>query len=1178
MRKYIFIAILLSTMSLMAQNMIDSIKSYTANLNYQAEMPKLIPPSPETASLLRYLEYSLDHTSGAMTLSIPIYKIKYGTLSLLVTINYEGSGRRITDVTGPIGMGWSLNTGGIISRTIKGKPDNRAQVDQVKIEKLLDSKTKNNYYEYIDLTHELYYENIYDSEYDIFNYNISGFSGSFIIKDGTPVKLDNNPVLITVNSSYNEFTVTDDKGVRYFFIGSEWSDAGMWGNQITGWHLSSITSADGIYTIRFRYNTQMAKIKPKLPSESLVVRDRVSNGIGIFPYSYVDQIKTSPTSYNYETKRLEEISFGENSLFFNIDKDNIVNLITLKNGNKRIKQLELTHSYLDAVSSQSNYKLDKLIWKGSDDKVIEQYKFDYITSSSFSTYDADYWGFRNGTFRSGGIFPNMQIKYQQDCNSGNASLSIGGANRSPSPQEAEKGILRRITYPTGGYSEFYYEGNTYINNNIEKGGGGIRLKEVKTFDQNGNSILKNYKYGPGSLKLYPEYLVDNMTEFYMLYFNNTVESGDDRYTYGYRQKIYSSEFGSELSYFAQLPIFYSVVTEYVNNHLINEKYATKYTYNNRNIGTVTSNWLNPSSEDRDAKCRFLSAINCSFENSYSRRYGSYYDYFWKKNDLIKKEEMKNDGTGKGYITLKSTYFHYNETILDTFVCAILSENIKFPTYQDHMTENLKYVLSLIFYDNPRFPVFTPQSYLIIKGIRELTSVEETIYTDVGNVVSKTEYIYNKQSLPSEIKTKTSDGKTIVESIKYPADLSVADVYKNMVSKNMLNFPIKKIRSVDSKFTESITIDYKLFKSFFYLPGSVSLNTTGNSPDDMRITYHDYDKYGNPIYITKDDADKIVYLWSYSGQYLVAEIKGSTYEEVKNALGKNPEDLSTTTSPDITLINGLRTKLPNAIVTTYTYKPLVGILTATDPRGATTYYEYDSYGRLSLTKDPKEKAIRKNEYNYARELYPPISLFINGDASANIKRPFRIMSYARGGSGNYLYEWTIKNSSGNILWTEKNSKNASISYIQNVKTDYLYISCSVTDAITGESKTADYKLRVLYSPIEFSNVRKMSDGSVCAQIKSDMSFPVKFRITMKSDAISDSFYAVYRIGGYYNQFYAPIDEYVTVTLNQGIADISIDFRRDTHPGMTTKRTAILEIYSVDGDANKGTYTTISATNY
>jgi YD repeat-containing protein len=66
------------------------------------------------------------------------------------------------------------------------------------------------------------------------------------------------------------------------------------------------------------------------------------------------------------------------------------------------------------------------------------------------------------------------------------------------------------------------------------------------------------------------------------------------------------------------------------------------------------------------------------------------------------------------------------------------------------------------------------------------------------------------------------------------------------------------------------------------------------------------------------------------------------------------------------LNALRTKLPNAQITTCTYKPLVGLQSATDPRGVTTYYEYDSSGRLKeiyYYENGVKKVIENNDYHF-----------------------------------------------------------------------------------------------------------------------------------------------------------------------------------------------------------------------
>ncbi len=53
----------------------------------------------------------------------------------------------------------------------------------------------------------------------------------------------------------------------------------------------------------------------------------------------------------------------------------------------------------------------------------------------------------------------------------------------------------------------------------------------------------------------------------------------------------------------------------------------------------------------------------------------------------------------------------------------------------------------------------------------------------------------------------------------------------------------------------------------------------------------------------------------------------------------------------------------AVITTYTYNPLIGMTSETDPNGKTTYYEYDDFGRLKCIKDHKGNVLKQMDYHY-----------------------------------------------------------------------------------------------------------------------------------------------------------------------------------------------------------------------
>ncbi len=134
----------------------------------------------------------------------------------------------------------------------------------------------------------------------------------------------------------------------------------------------------------------------------------------------------------------------------------------------------------------------------------------------------------------------------------------------------------------------------------------------------------------------------------------------------------------------------------------------------------------------------------------------------------------------------------------------------------------------------------------------------------------------------------------------------------------------------------------------------------------------YDSNNNPRELMFKNNLIVTYLWSYNNQYPIAEIKNATYSEVVGALsGITPEQLGSASEPDMAKVEALRHHpgLLKAQVTTYTYKPLVGILTATDPRGVTTHYEYDTLNRLMQTyiiENGEKKILQKYDYHYANQ--------------------------------------------------------------------------------------------------------------------------------------------------------------------------------------------------------------------
>lgn len=133
----------------------------------KAAAPTAYSASVEAGSMP---QTSVSLYTGTPDISIPIHTMTLGNYSLPLTLCYRSSGIKVAQEATNVGLGWSLLTGGVITRTIK-------DMDDLKYPLVHPDSVQGKLASYEENT-----PRDYDCEYDEFMYNMNGYSGRFFIK------------------------------------------------------------------------------------------------------------------------------------------------------------------------------------------------------------------------------------------------------------------------------------------------------------------------------------------------------------------------------------------------------------------------------------------------------------------------------------------------------------------------------------------------------------------------------------------------------------------------------------------------------------------------------------------------------------------------------------------------------------------------------------------------------------------------------------------------------------------------------------------------------------------------------------------------------------------------------------------------------------------------------------
>ena len=289
-----------------------------------------------------------------------------------------------------------------------------------------------------------------------------------------------------------------------------------------------------------------------------------------------------------------------------------------------------------------------------------------------------------------------------------------------------------------------------------------------------------------------------------------------------------------------------------------------------------------------------------------------------------------------------------------------------------------------------------------------SKLHKSVITDYfpleGSVINDsviTSQEYSKLGSRPYRKSITMNGITTTEESYYPDQISMgtssnlsgaALAISQMRSKNVIGLPIQKITKHNGVIQSSTYHTYKQLSNGMVVPDSVYrlkpseagtlnhpyINAQGkvemNAAYEYLEHYPSYNTSGHPWQISRCGEPSVVLDWGYNHRYVTARVENITYSELEDDLNfhtymarlKEYTIITDSNRAAFNQINKyLRQFLPSgALLTTYTYDPLLGITSECNPLGDTIFYEYDSYGRLARTRNTNGEVIKEYEYHYA----------------------------------------------------------------------------------------------------------------------------------------------------------------------------------------------------------------------
>lgn len=485
---------------------------------------------------------SVDPLTGRVQMSVPIWQISEGDISVPIGLGYSGGGVRVEQGEGSGGIGWNLTAGGAVSRQLRGLPDdyngispdirrgwlynNNAQTigsfNSTADENLNTCDDELVDYNFLD---GLGFNQ--DTEPDVFNFYAPGLSGQFVFGNDGAIKVipyQDLKITHTLNSAgaIGSITIQNNLGFTYFFSEVETSTRSA--------YVANSMSVDFLMTeynqyqtpLTFYYSWKLSKITSPSGAEILFTHTLDDVKSSIRKVTVYNEVDTTLTLYtikdSYRQSRINQISSTLLAASFDWEENRISSISIRDNFSTDERNFNFYYvsvkDYRDTGFYATRRSFLEKIMQEENCITFPAYEFTYQgVSFGAKTTELpwknenmqDYWGYYNGT--SSSKVPDIYV-YNSQSNAEHLRLRpipgqsedqyLDGANRVVGAPVIATGSIKTISYPSGSTTTLDYEPNSFFDElaNDTVQGGGVRVKKItiSNFERGSDDIVSTYSY------------------------------------------------------------------------------------------------------------------------------------------------------------------------------------------------------------------------------------------------------------------------------------------------------------------------------------------------------------------------------------------------------------------------------------------------------------------------------------------------------------------------------------------------------------------------------------------------------------------------------------------------------------------------------------------------------------